>query len=260
MLTLGATAAIAHLEVRIGGEGLIVRTGWGRPAAVSPDQSPATLQTASAVQRVEARLTELEGQLAARQVATVTPAGTANSNRMSDAELRQFVRQAVDESEQRQQGMLATQDSAGKQRHGRGSTQRCRPSADRLPAVARCQLRDVTTSARARGSSGARGLAAIRVSGGSCEEGIHFSSVMLRSLRQPCRWRRCERVRSRAAATKSGSWRACSSRPFGSAPKTSAGSWSASSLPESPFSRGSRGPGGSCSRVTASSSTSRFQT
>jgi anti-sigma factor RsiW len=108
MLTLGATAAIANLEVRVGAEGLVVRTGWSRPAAVSADQSAATVQTASAVQRVEARMKELEGQLAARQPATVTTANAANPNRMSDAEVARLVRQLVDESEQRQQGMLAT--------------------------------------------------------------------------------------------------------------------------------------------------------
>ena len=108
MLTLGATAAIANLEVRVGAEGLVVRTGWSRPAAVSADQAAATVQTASAVQRVEARMKELEGQLAARQAATVTTANVANPNRMTDAELMRFVRQSVDESEQRQQGMLAT--------------------------------------------------------------------------------------------------------------------------------------------------------
>ena len=55
-------------------------------------------------QRLEARVKELEGQLAARQVA-VAPV-SANAGRMSDADLK-FVRQLVSESEQRQQGELA---------------------------------------------------------------------------------------------------------------------------------------------------------
>jgi hypothetical protein len=109
MLTLGTTAAIANLEVKVGADGLVVRTGWGRSVAAPADHASTTLQTASTsnVQKFEARLNELEARMAARQSPTVTPASVAAPNRMSDADLR-LVRQLIDESEQRQQGMLAT--------------------------------------------------------------------------------------------------------------------------------------------------------
>ena len=54
-------------------------------------------------QRVEARIKDLESQLAARQAAAPV---AANTGRMSEADLR-FVRQLVSDSEQRQQSELA---------------------------------------------------------------------------------------------------------------------------------------------------------
>lgn len=58
------------------------------------------------MQRLEARLKALEGQLAARQPAAVVPASVG---RMSDAEIVRYVRQQVSESEQRQRDVLARQ-------------------------------------------------------------------------------------------------------------------------------------------------------
>lgn len=107
LLTVAVSAAIANVEVRLGGDGVVVRTGWNRGDA--PEQVPADLAartSTSEVQRLEARLKELEGQLAARQPAAVVPAGVG---RMSDADIVRFVRQQVSESEQRQQGVLARQ-------------------------------------------------------------------------------------------------------------------------------------------------------
>jgi hypothetical protein len=107
LLTVAASAAIANVEVRFGGDGVVVRTGWTRGDA--PGQVPADLagQTStSEVQRLEARLKALEGQLAARQPAAVVPASVG---RMSDAEIVRYVRQQVSESEQRQRDVLARQ-------------------------------------------------------------------------------------------------------------------------------------------------------
>ena len=109
VLTLAAGAAIANIEIRVGGDGVVVQTGWNRAAAGAPAQAAAqsTAVTATELdalqQRLEARVKELEGQLR-RQVA-VAPV-SANAGRMSDADLK-FVRQLVSESEQRQQGELA---------------------------------------------------------------------------------------------------------------------------------------------------------
>ena len=104
VLTLAVAAAIANVEIRNGSDGLVVRTGWNRGAAPRATE-PVVLSAgpgAVELQRVEARVKELEGQLAARQAATLVPI-----SRMSDAEIVRVVRQAVTDSEQRQQGELA---------------------------------------------------------------------------------------------------------------------------------------------------------
>lgn len=108
VLTLAAAAAIANIDIRVGGDGVVVQTGWNRPAAGAPAQAAvqSTAVTATELaalqQRLEARVKELEGQLASRQ-ATTTPVSTS---RMSDADLR-LVRQLINDSEQRQQSELA---------------------------------------------------------------------------------------------------------------------------------------------------------
>ena len=108
VFTLAAAAAIANIDIRIGSDGLVVQTGWNRPAASAPAQG-AIQSTVTATelselqQRLEARVKDLESQLAARQAAAPVAATTS---RMSDADQR-FVRQLVSESEQRQQGELA---------------------------------------------------------------------------------------------------------------------------------------------------------
>ena len=105
LLTVAVSAAIAHVEVTFGGDGVVVRTGWNRgvQAAGQVPAAAAAAASTSQVQRLEARLKELEGQLAPRQAAAV-PAGVA---RMTDAEIVRYIRQQVSDSEQRQQGLLA---------------------------------------------------------------------------------------------------------------------------------------------------------
>jgi anti-sigma factor RsiW len=106
VLTLAVSAGIANIEIRNGSDGLVVRTGWNRGAAAVAT-APVVLSagpSAADVQRVEARLKDLEGRLAARQAATLVPV-----SRMSDAELVRLVRQMVSDSEQRQQVVLARQ-------------------------------------------------------------------------------------------------------------------------------------------------------
>jgi Putative zinc-finger len=107
LLTVAVSAAIANVEVTFGGDGVVVRTGWSREAMTGQGlvtANGATQASTSQVQRIEARLKELEGQLAARQTAAVANAG---AGRMSDAEIIRYVRQHVSDSEQRQQGLLA---------------------------------------------------------------------------------------------------------------------------------------------------------
>jgi hypothetical protein len=107
-LLLAVSAAIANVEVGVGTSGIVVRTGWSREtsqpsaAAVSPEQ----------LQRVSARLQELEGQLADRRnaQAAATPAAVTSAIRgMTDAQLLKLVREWIAESEERQQGVLARQ-------------------------------------------------------------------------------------------------------------------------------------------------------
>ena len=109
VLTLAAAAAIANIDIRIGGDGVVVQTGWNRTAAGAPAQTAAQVTAVTATelselqQRLEARVKDLESQLAAQQAAAPV---AANTGRMSDADLK-FVRQLVSDSEQRQQGELA---------------------------------------------------------------------------------------------------------------------------------------------------------
>lgn len=108
VLTLAVASAAANLEVKVGAEGLVVRTGWGRATEAATDQAPAGLAaSASVVEKLEARMKELEGQLSSRPAA-LTESATAVS-RMSDAEIVRLVRQSISDSEQKQQGLLANQ-------------------------------------------------------------------------------------------------------------------------------------------------------
>ncbi|CAN5447443.1 MAG: zf-HC2 domain-containing protein [Acidobacteria bacterium] len=110
-LVLAASAALANLEVRVGSDGLVVRTGWAQAAAPS-ETAPQVATVASTedaeswnaiVAQLQARLDELEGELAARGMepgirAAATPGGP------SDADVWRRVREIVAQSERRQQG------------------------------------------------------------------------------------------------------------------------------------------------------------
>lgn len=106
LLVVAVSAAIANVEVKFGDGGVVVSTGWSRSANSGAVPVLAAGASVSELQRVEARIAELEGRLASRQAATLTPVSVT---RMSDAEIVRLVRQAVSESEQRQQGVLARQ-------------------------------------------------------------------------------------------------------------------------------------------------------
>jgi hypothetical protein len=107
-LTLAVSAAVANLEIRVGAGGVVVRTGWG-PSPAAAD-TPALQASTAALQKVEARVKELESQLAARPATAATVTGPAVPvNRMTDADIVRLVRQLVSDSEQRQQDVLARQ-------------------------------------------------------------------------------------------------------------------------------------------------------
>jgi hypothetical protein len=108
VLVMGVAAAIANIEVRYGGDGFVVRTGWNRSGEVASapvqrvsasDLTPIDWRLQSAA--LDRRLRELESA-AARMPPTVQAAGP----RMSEAELLRRVRDMVGQSETRQQREL----------------------------------------------------------------------------------------------------------------------------------------------------------
>ncbi len=105
LLVVAVSAAIANVEVKFGADGVVVSTGWSRTTSAGALPVLAAGASVSELQRVEARIAELEGRLAG-PATTLAPAGLT---RMSDAEIVRLVRQAVSDSEQRQQGVLARQ-------------------------------------------------------------------------------------------------------------------------------------------------------
>jgi hypothetical protein len=112
VLLLAVASAIANVEVRAGGpDGFVVRTGWNRGPAQTANNAPSASQggAASELQRLEARLRDLEGQVAARQASAGATPAAASGDRMSDAELLRTVRRLISESEQQQRTVLARQ-------------------------------------------------------------------------------------------------------------------------------------------------------
>jgi Putative zinc-finger len=113
MLVGAVSAAIAHIEVTAGADGISVRTGWNRTVAAAAS-SGTTASTAS-LESVEARMRDLEAKLAASTAVTpasVTaggPTAAAVNSSMSDAELLRIVRRLIEQSEQRQQSAFASQ-------------------------------------------------------------------------------------------------------------------------------------------------------
>ncbi|PYR74577.1 MAG: hypothetical protein DMF86_18030 [Acidobacteria bacterium] len=107
-ILLAAAAAIANVQVRYDRDGVTVRTGWARDAAVA--SAPA------AVQPLSASNTPMDAQYAAidrrlRQLesapARPTPAAAVTTAGLSDAEILRRVRLLLAQSESRQRSELA---------------------------------------------------------------------------------------------------------------------------------------------------------
>jgi hypothetical protein len=103
-LVLAASAAIANLEIRVGSEGLVVRTGWAQagvpvaPAAgILVADSNLGSEWQSDLARVQARLSELEAGLASQPAAGVQ--SVSNPGGLSDAEVLRRVRLMVEQSQ-----------------------------------------------------------------------------------------------------------------------------------------------------------------
>jgi len=104
VLVLSVGAAIAHLDVRYGRDGLVVRTGWQReqPAHPAPGQALVTgAPWRTDLSALERRLRE---EFASPAPIRTAPAPAAPS--ASDEQLLARVRQIVQESEQRQRREL----------------------------------------------------------------------------------------------------------------------------------------------------------
>lgn len=111
VLVLAAGAALAHVEVRYGADGLVLRTGWPQASAAAvtaaavQTRAPAALAPAAWAQQTEAlerRVRDLEASLGAQRKAV--PA-------QSEAEDRAVLRRVsglVAESEARQQRAMTT--------------------------------------------------------------------------------------------------------------------------------------------------------
>jgi hypothetical protein len=104
LLLVAVGAAIANLEVRVGRDGLVVRTGWNRASAVTAARAEGaaveTVDWKQQAQQLDRRLRELEQAVARGQsVQTASAAG------MTDEQV-QRVREMLGQSETRQQRVL----------------------------------------------------------------------------------------------------------------------------------------------------------
>jgi anti-sigma factor RsiW len=109
VLVLAAGAAIANVEVQYGAGGLVLRTGWNRPAAAGAAVTASNLADGVAAvdwkqqaEALEQRVRQLEAS-----AATTPISGPAGSNAV-DREVLRRVSELVDQSETRQQRAMAT--------------------------------------------------------------------------------------------------------------------------------------------------------
>jgi hypothetical protein len=107
LLFLGVSAGIANLDVRYDANGLSIRTGWSKPAAVvAATQPPAVNQIRPANMVNGDQLAALEQRLRGEiKMATATAAQPRAVS--ADAETLRRVRALIDESEKREQRELA---------------------------------------------------------------------------------------------------------------------------------------------------------
>jgi len=108
MLVIAIGAAIAHLEVRVGGgQGFVVRTGWSRTDTAADarvdDSGVQTVDWKQESKRLDERLRAMEQMLASNRSGAVQSASAT----MTDEAMLQRVRDMLDQSETKQQRMLA---------------------------------------------------------------------------------------------------------------------------------------------------------
>jgi hypothetical protein len=109
---LAVGAAIANLDIRVGSDGLVVRTGWSRPQAVDAAAVSAggaqPIDWKQQAQQLDQRLREIEQALARNRSGAVQ---SASASGLSDEAVLQ-VREMLGQSETRQQQVLAARLAA----------------------------------------------------------------------------------------------------------------------------------------------------
>jgi hypothetical protein len=108
-LVLGLSAALANLEVRVGIDGLVIRTGWVQAGAAQAGAGGGSAidEWQADLSRVQARLEELEAGIASRPADLQAASGPF----VSEAEVIRRVREAIAQSEARQQRAITGQVS-----------------------------------------------------------------------------------------------------------------------------------------------------
>jgi hypothetical protein len=126
VIVLAVAAAIANVEIRYGGDGMTVRTGWGgsrpaeaSPAGVRPDVALASESGAASrlaepapasgdFAELDRRLREIEAALNAPPPAAAgVQMAASTSQGMTDAEMLRRVREIVKDAEARQETAVA---------------------------------------------------------------------------------------------------------------------------------------------------------
>lgn len=109
-LLVGMAVGISGLEVRSGGEGVVVRTRWSPPpAAVAAAPAPATGAVSDAAWRAELAAVEqrLRQDLRPAEIQPAAAVPVPAGRRLSDDEFLARVRDLIDASESRQQRDMA---------------------------------------------------------------------------------------------------------------------------------------------------------
>lgn len=108
VLVMAMGAAIANLDVRVGRDGLVIRTGWNRsadvPAAGARDGGVEPVDWKQQAQQLDERLRGIEQSLARDRTGTVQ---SASASAMTEEQMLQRVRDMLAQSETKQQRMLA---------------------------------------------------------------------------------------------------------------------------------------------------------
>jgi hypothetical protein len=106
ILVLAIGAAISNLEIHVGGDGLVVRTGWNRTAPVETAAVTGvqTVDWKQQSEQLDQRLRQVEQALARSHSGSVQ---TAGASAMTDDEILERVREMLGQSETRQQRLLA---------------------------------------------------------------------------------------------------------------------------------------------------------